>query len=95
MQSYLIVIIIPERLENRLHTDEKTDRHEDKQMDTKTKKKSLKTYTFMCQCSSPRYRVSALSTKCRRCDPKELIVAGSHQIKQIIIITILTLICQS
>ena len=40
MLSYLIDIISPKRLENRLSTDKKTDRDEDKQMDTKTKKKS-------------------------------------------------------
>ena len=40
MLSYLIDIISPKRLENRLHKDEKTDRHEDKQTDAKTKKKS-------------------------------------------------------
>ena len=95
MLSYSIVIISPKRLENRLHTDQKTEPHEDKQMDTKTKKISEKNNTVCCQCWSPRYRVSALSTKCGGCDPKELIVASSHKIKQIIIITILTLICQS
>ena len=45
MQSYLIVIIIPKRLENRLPTDEKTDQHEDKQLETK-KRKNLKTPTL-------------------------------------------------
>ena len=38
MLSYLIGIISPNTIENRLPTDEKTDRHEDKQMDRKTKK---------------------------------------------------------
>ena len=38
MLSYLIVIIISKRLENRWCTEEKTDQHVDKQMDTKTKK---------------------------------------------------------
>ena len=32
----------------------KTDRHEDIQMDTKAKKKNLKTNTVSCQCWSPR-----------------------------------------
>ena len=40
MLSYLIGIISPKILENILPTNEKTDGHEDKQMDTKTKKKS-------------------------------------------------------
>ena len=40
MLSYLISIISPKGLEDRLPRDEKTDRHEDKQMDIKTKKKS-------------------------------------------------------
>ena len=40
MLSYLIGIISPKILENRLPTNEKTDRHEQKQMDTKAKKKS-------------------------------------------------------
>ena len=92
MLSYLIVIISPKRLENRLHTDQKTERHEDKQMDTKTKKKSEKKNTVCCQCWSPRYEVSALSTNCGGCDPKDFIVASSHKIKHIIIITILNLI---
>ena len=59
-------------------------------MDTKTEK-VLKNQ-HCCQCWSPRYRVSVLSTKCGGCHPKGLIVASSYKIK--IIITILTLMCQ-
>ena len=95
MLSYLIGIISPNAIEYRSPRAEKTDRHEEKQMDTKTKKESYKTNTVCCQSWSPRYRVSALCTKCGGSDPKELIVASSHKIKQVIIITILTLICQS
>ena len=95
MVSYLIGITSPNTIKNRLPTDEKTDRHEDKQMATKTKEKSDKTNTVFYQCWSPRYRISALSAKCGGCNPKELIVASSHKIKQVTIITILTLICQS
>ena len=40
MLSYLIVITRLKKLENRLHRNEKSDWHEDKQMDKKTKKKS-------------------------------------------------------
>ena len=40
MLSYLIGKISRNTIENRLPTDEKTDRHEDKQIDPKTKKKS-------------------------------------------------------
>ena len=40
MLSNLVVIISPKILEKRLPADKKNDRHEDKQMDTKTKKKS-------------------------------------------------------
>ena len=40
MLSYLIGKISPNTIDNRLPTDEKTDRHEDKQMDTKRNKKS-------------------------------------------------------
>ena len=40
MLSYLIGIKSTKTIENSLHTDEKTDRHEDKQMEIKTKKKS-------------------------------------------------------
>ena len=97
MLSYLVVIIIiirPKKPENRLHTDEKTDCHESIQMDTKTKEKSKKP-TLSLVNASPPDRVSVLSTKCGGCHPKELIVASSHKIKPIIIIAILTLICQS
>ena len=38
MLSYLIGKLSPKNIENRLPTDEKTDRHEDKQMDTKNRK---------------------------------------------------------
>ena len=38
MLSYLIGIISPNTIENRLLTDEKSDRHEDQHMDKKTKK---------------------------------------------------------
>ena len=81
MLSYLIGKISPKTIENRLPTDEKTDRHEDKQMDTKTKKKSSKTNTVSCQCWSRRYRVSALSTTFGGSVPKEFIVASSLKIK--------------
>ena len=36
--SYLTVILSLEKLDNRLHKNEKTDWNEDKQLDTKTKK---------------------------------------------------------
>ena len=60
-------------------------------MDKKTKKKIKKPTLSLVYAGSP-YRVS---TKCGGCHPKELIVASSHKIKHIIIITILTLICKS
>ena len=67
----------------------KTDCHEDKQLDTKTKK-NLKKTNFVChQCWPPRYRVSVLPTKCGGCHPKGLIFANSYKIKIIIMITIL------
>ena len=55
-------------------TDTQTDWHKGKQMNTK--KKSKKTNTACCQCSSPRYRVFVLSSWCRGCHPKGLIVAS-------------------
>ena len=63
-----------------MHTDEKTDGNEDKQMDTKTEK--IFKNQHCCQCWSPRYRVSVLSTKCGGCHPKGLIVASSYKIKK-------------
>ena len=63
-------------------------------MDTKTKRKSKKPTLSLVNAGLPD-RVSVLSTERRECYPKGLIVAGSHKIKQIIIITILTLIWQS
>ena len=38
MLSYLIDILSLKKLENRFYINEKTDWHEDKQLDTKTKK---------------------------------------------------------
>ena len=38
MLSYLIDILSLKKLESRFHKNEKTDWHEDKQLDTKTKK---------------------------------------------------------
>ena len=38
MLSYLVLIISPKRLENTLHTDEKSDRHEDKRWPQKQRK---------------------------------------------------------
>ena len=49
-------------------------------MDRKTEK-VLKNQ-HCCQCWSPRYRVSVLSTKCGGCLPKGLIVASSYKIKK-------------
>ena len=40
MLSYLIVITSLKKLENRLPRDKKSDGHEDRQMETKIKKKS-------------------------------------------------------
>ena len=71
--SYLIVIITVKKLQNRLHRDETSDRHEDKQMDTKTKQKYRKNNTAYCRCWLPRSRLSVLSTKCGHCHPKGLI----------------------
>ena len=68
------------RLQNRLHTYEKTDGNEDKQMDTKTKK--IFKNQDCCQCWSPRYRISVLSTNCGGCHPKGVIVASSYKIRK-------------
>ena len=76
-----------------MHTYEKTDRHEDIQMDTKTKQKNLKKPTLSLVNAGPRNRVSILSTKCGGCQPKGLIVVNSYKVKQIIIIAILALMC--
>ena len=62
----------------------KTDRHEDNW--TQKQKKNLKKWW------SPRYRVSILSTKCRGCHPKGLIVASLYKIIIIIIIMIMIII---
>ena len=94
MLSYLLVILSLKKLENRSQTDEKTDWDEDIQMDTKTKKKPKKPTLPHVNPGLPE-RVSVLSTKCDGCHTKGLIVASSHNIKKIVIITILTLICQS
>ena len=51
--------------------------------------------TVCCQCWSTRYRLSVLSIKCGGCQPKVLIVANSQKIRLVIIITILTFLCQS
>ena len=69
-------------------------------MDTKTKRKKSKKPRLSLVNAGPADRVSVLSTKCGGCYPKGLIVVSSHKIQQIIIImtiiiTILTLICQS
>ena len=66
----------------------KTDWHEEKQLDTKTRKNLKKTNTVCYQCWSPRYIVSVSCTKCGGCHPKGLIVASLCKIK-IIMITIL------
>ena len=68
--------------------DTQTDWHIGKLMNTK-KWKSKKTNIVCCQCWSPRYRASVLSTKCGGCHPKGLIVASSYKIKQRIIIIII------
>ena len=90
MLSYLIVIRL-KKLENRLRTDKKPYRHEDIQMNTKTKRKSKKP-TLSLVNAGPSDRVSVLTTKCGGCHPKGLIVASSHRIKQI---TILTNLCKA
>ena len=59
-------------------TDTKTDWHIRQQMDTK-KKQNLK-HQHCCQCCSPRYWVSVLSTRCGDCHPKGLIVASEYKI---------------
>ena len=51
--SYLIVIITVKKLQNRLHRDETSDRHEDKHMDTKTKQKYQKTTLPVVDAGSP------------------------------------------
>ena len=57
----------------------------------KNKEKSFKSNTVCYHCWSPRYKVSALSTKCGVYHPKGLIAASLYQIiiTLIIIITIL------
>ena len=52
MLSYLIVILSFKKLENILHQNEKTDWHEDKQLDTKTKK-NLKKRTLPVASAGP------------------------------------------
>ena len=49
-----------------------------------------KTAISVCQCWSPRYRVSVLSTRCEGCHPKGLIVTSSYKIKQTITIITIT-----
>ena len=61
---------------------------------SRTRKKSKKP-TLSLVNAGPPDRVSVLSTKYERCHPKGIIVASSHKIKQIVIITILTLMYQS
>ena len=63
-------------------------------MDTKTKQKNIKKSTWYLANAGPPDRVSVLSTKCRGCHPKGLIVASSCKINQIIIIAILALMRQ-
>ena len=80
MLSYLIVII---RFTNfridctqmKKLTEMKTSRW------TQEQKKIFKNQ-HCCQCWSPRYRVSVLSTKCGGYHPKGLIVASSYKIKK-------------
>ena len=55
-------------------------------MNTKTKKKKIKKPTLSVVNAGHPDRVSVLSTKCGGCHPKGLIVASSHEIKQILII---------
>ena len=76
--------------EMKKQTDIKTDRWTQKQRENLRKPN-----TVCCQCWSPRYRLTLLSTKCGVCHLKGLIIASSHKINQITIITILTLICES
>ena len=52
MLSYLIVILSLEKLENRLHKNERTDIHEDKQLNTKTKN-NLKKPTLPVAIAGP------------------------------------------
>ena len=54
MLSYLLVIIRPKELENRLQVDRKANWHEDIRMDTNTKKKSEKNNTVSSQYLFPR-----------------------------------------
>ena len=63
-------------------------------MDKKQRKNLKNEHCLLSHC--PPDRASVLSTECGGCHPKEPIVASSHKIKHIIIIIkILTLICQS
>ena len=62
-------------------TETKTYRWTQKQI------KKLKNPTLSLVNAGPPDRVSVLSTKCGGCRPNGLIVASSHKIKQIIIIS--------
>ena len=53
MLSYLVLIISPKRLENTLHTDEKSDRHEDKRWPQKERKNLKKPILFVVNAGSP------------------------------------------
>ena len=77
-----------------MQTQEKTDWHEDRQMDTKSKKNIKKPTLPLVNAGLPN-RVSVLFTKCVGHHPKGLIVASLHKIKQIVIIAILILRCQN
>ena len=53
MLSYLILIISPKRLENTLHTDEKSDRHKDKRWPQKERKSLKKPILFVVNADTP------------------------------------------
>ena len=79
MLSYLIVI----RLKNfRIDCTKTKNLTEMKTNRWTQKQKKIFKNQHCCQCWSPRYRVSVLSTKCGGCHPKGLIVASSYKIKK-------------
>ena len=64
MLSYLLVIIRPKELENRLQVDRKANWHEDIRMDTNTKKKSEKKQHCLFSILVPQIEYLVLSNKC-------------------------------
>ena len=84
MLSYLIVIIRPKRLENRMQTDKKTDMKIYRW--TQKQRKTFKKPTLYLVNPGAPDRVTVLSTKYGGFRPKGLIIASSHKIKQIIIL---------